>query len=556
MPVPGRTVLMETLLANNVSKIFGNPGTTESPLYDALAEYPQIEYTVALHEGVALAMASFYAQTSGTTGVVSLHVAPGLGNALGMLYCALKANAPLVVTAGQQDTRMRLRNPILGHDLVSMAAPLTKWSVQVENPDEMADVLHRAFKVASDPPAGPVFVSLPINVLEQQTTNLARPLGQLFRAPTADPAGISALASVLGAAKNPAIIVGDEVARAGAGDTVLELAERLGAAVWFDALRLCQRGAVPSGHPNVRGLLAVDSAATAQMLREHDAVLMIGGPFFDEVWYSPGRPFPDQAKVLQIETSAETLSRNHALDVGVIGEIRACVEALLAEIGEAERPVIGADERNASLSALKEEERERHHSRVERARGRSPMPVSVAMAELADVLPANAVVVDEAITAQTDLLRSFDFAGGGDFVGCRGGGIGQGLPGAIGVQFALPDRPVVCVSGDGSAMYSIQALWSAVRYRQPVIFVILANSEYRILKHNMDAYRQRFETGSNQPYANMDLGDPALGFVELASGFGMQATRVAQPDEFRAALVSALAAKAPYLIEVRVEGKR
>ena len=165
----GKQVLMESLIAHGVEYIFGNPGTTESPILDALLDYPQLRYVVALHEGVALGAASYYAQTSGKPAVVNIHVAPGLGNALGMLYNALKARSPLVVTAGQQDTRLRLRGPVLGHDLVAMAAPLTKWSVQVERADEFALILHRALKIATDPPAGPVFVALPIDVLEQET---------------------------------------------------------------------------------------------------------------------------------------------------------------------------------------------------------------------------------------------------------------------------------------------------------------------------------------------------------------------------------------------------
>src|SRR5512134_2633880 len=171
----GRQVLMETLVGQGVEYVFGNPGTTESPIIDSLEGYPQIRYILTLHEGVALGAASYYAQASRRTGVVNLHVAPGLGNALGMLYNALKAGAPLLVTAGQQDTRMRLRAPLLGHDRAAMAAPVTKWSVQAERADELGPLLHRALKVAHDPPSGPVFVALPIDVMEQDTDQGAVP---------------------------------------------------------------------------------------------------------------------------------------------------------------------------------------------------------------------------------------------------------------------------------------------------------------------------------------------------------------------------------------------
>ena len=188
----GRQVFMQTLVNHGVDRIFGNPGTTESPLLDSLLDYPSIEYIVHLHEGVAVGAANFYAQASGRTAFVNLHVAPGLGNAIGMIYGALKNNSPMVVTAGQQDTRLRLRDPVLGHDLPAIAAPVTKWSVQVERADELGPILQRAFKIANEAPAGPVFVALPINVMEQETDIPPGKPATLFAASRPDPAGIAA----------------------------------------------------------------------------------------------------------------------------------------------------------------------------------------------------------------------------------------------------------------------------------------------------------------------------------------------------------------------------
>src|SRR3954447_19903317 len=223
----GRRVLMESLLSNGVSHIFGNPGTTETPLLDSLVTYPQIEYVMTLHEGVAVGAASFYAQATGRPAVANLHVAPGLGNGIGAIYGALKANSPLVVTAGQQDTRMRLANPVLGHDLVAMAAPVTKWSVQIERADEIAPIMRRAFKVATDAPQGPVFVALPIDVLEQETAIDASTPNKLWRWTRPDPAGLEALATLLLKSKKPTIIAGDDVARSGGEQALVALAEAI-----------------------------------------------------------------------------------------------------------------------------------------------------------------------------------------------------------------------------------------------------------------------------------------------------------------------------------------
>ena len=154
----GKQVFMDTLVAEGVDFIFGNPGTTELPLIESLNDYPQIDYIMALHEAVAVTMADAYAQVSGNVAVANLHVGPGLGNGLGSLYNAWEGQTPLILTAGQQDNRMRLREPLLGHDLVAMAEPLVKWSVQVESADEMALIMNRAFKIARETPPGPVFV--------------------------------------------------------------------------------------------------------------------------------------------------------------------------------------------------------------------------------------------------------------------------------------------------------------------------------------------------------------------------------------------------------------
>lgn len=552
----GRQVFFETLLNHGVDRIFGNPGTTESPLLDSLLDYPQIQYIVHLHEGVAAGAANFYAQASGKTAFVNLHVAPGLGNAVGMIYGALKNNSPMVVTAGQQDTRMRLRDPVLGHDLAAIAAPVVKWSVQVETADELGPVLQRAFKIANEAPAGPVFVALPINIMEQETVIPAGRPGHSFAATRPDPAGIAAMTRLLLASESPAIVAGDDIARAGAQDTLVRLAEKLGASVWFEGLR--GRNSFPTDHASARGTLAFDAPGVARQFASNDLVLMVGGPFFEEVWYAPGSPFPAGCKVLQIEAAPSRLAYNFALDAGVVAD----VGAGLAALDTALATVAGADfataavKRNGALQALKESEAAAQKARVEKAWARTPTSMARAMAEIRAGTPRNAIVADETITANLDLFKTFNFSGPDDYFSGRGGGIGQGLAGAIGVSVARPDRPVLCLSGDGSSMYSIQALWTAAHHELPIVFVILANREYRVLKHNIDAYRTRFEVKSNKPYMHMDLGSPTMGFVDMAKGMGLAGTYVAKADDIKAAVAAAFKTGKPHLIEIEIEGKR
>jgi benzoylformate decarboxylase len=549
----GRHVFMESLVGHGVQYVFGNPGTTESPILDALLDYPQLKYVVALHEGVALGAASYYALASGETGVVNVHVAPGLGNALGMLYNAFKSRAPLLVTAGQQDTRLRLRGPVLGHDLVAMAAPLTKWSVQVERADEFAPIMHRALKIASDPPAGPVFVALPIDVLEQETDVEPFPPGRLYRAAAPDPAGVEAAAALLLDSRAPAIVVGDDTA--GAAGDVAALAERLGAPVWCEGIRT--RQVLPTAHPNFRLGLPFEAVAIRKALEGADVVLLIGGPFFEEVWYAPGPALPSGARVIHVEASPERLAPNFSVTVGLVAHPRAALAALRAAVERGAGPAFreAAAHRNEALRALKAQDAEAQRARAAKRWDRAPIAVPRLMAEIGSTLPPDAIVVDEAITAGPDLVRTVQFERPGDYVGARGGGIGQALPGALGVKLAHPDHPVVALSGDGSAMYSIQALWTAAHHDLAVVFVILNNREYRILKHNMDTYRQRFGTKPDRGYPHMDLTAPDLGFVELARGMGVEAARVATPDALRPALEKALGARRPVLLDVAVEGR-
>jgi benzoylformate decarboxylase len=551
----GKQVFLDTLVGQGVEYIFGNPGTTESPIIDGLADYPQLRYIVALHEGVAAGAASYYAHASGRTGVVNIHVAPGLGNALGMIYDAGKANTPLVVTAGQQDTRLRLREPVLGHDLVAMATPVTKWSVQVERADELGLILHRAFKVASDPPAGPVFVALPIDVLEQETANGPMAPGALYRAGLPDPAGVEAAAAVLLGSRSPAIVVGDMTGRAQAQAELLALAELIGASVWYEGIHMGIT--FPMSHPNCRLRLGFDGAAVRRALDGVDAVLLVGGTFFEEVWFEPGPALPPGAAVLQIADSAERLAKNFSVRVGLVAHpvhtLRAIRAAIERRIGTAEREA--AARRNAEMRASKETEAESQRARAARRWDREPLSMPRVMAELAAALPPDAIIVDEAITASPDLARTVAFDRPGGYWGARGGGIGQGLPGGLGVKLAEPDRPVIVVSGDGSAMYSIQALWTAAHHDLAVVFVILSNREYRILKHNMDTYRQRFGVRPERPYLHMDLDKPPLGFAEMAQALGVTGLRAGGAAEFRAALESAVRSTRPVLIDVPIEGR-
>jgi benzoylformate decarboxylase len=322
--------VLEALRAEGVKYVFGNPGTSEIPLLEALRDAPDLEYMLCLHETVAVSIADGYAHSSGRAGVVNLHVAPGLGNAIGSIYGAWRGRTPLVVTAGMPDRRMRLREPLTSHDLVAMAAPVTKWSAQVEEIGELPLALNRAFKLAQDPPPGPVFLSLPMNVLAAETELEPMPPSQITRRSAPDPAAVAEAGGLLLAARRPVIVSGDMVARSGAMEQLVELAEFLGAEVYCEILPA--HVSFPNRHPLYRGRMPFDQGAISAQLEGSDLVLLVGGEFFDELWFVDVPILPAGARLVQIDAAAANVGKNYRVDCGIVADPSAALAALLAEL--------------------------------------------------------------------------------------------------------------------------------------------------------------------------------------------------------------------------------
>lgn len=536
----GRHVFMEGLVANGVTAIFGNPGTTENPLLESLADYPQLPYYVALQESIAACAASYYSQATNSPSLVNLHVAPGLGNAIGMMFGALKAGSPVLVTAGQQDTRMRLREPLLSHDLVAMARPVTKWSAEPRHADEIAPMLREALRVAMTPPRGPVFMSMPVDVFSATTRVTDVTPDVPVRLPAADRSQLDRFIELLGQSRSPGIVAGDDVVTYGGATALVGIAERSHATVYQEGLRV--HATFPNRHHCFGGRIPFEAGTIRALLSRHDLIILIGGPFFEEIWYDTGSSLPD-VPLIRLEQSHERVNRNFVPTLGICADIGATLDAVLARLPAVSPP----SEPSAYLAALE--------SRLQKAWSARPMTPTRALHELAQALPKDVVVVDESITAYPDVAAAFDFALPHGYYGARGGGIGQGVAGAIGIQAAHPGRTVVAISGDGSAMYAIQALWSAAHHQMPILFVILANREYRVLKHNLDIYRARFGAVSNGPYPHMDLNTPAIDFVQTARGHGIAGTRVETPEAIGPAVKAALASGGPHLLELVIAGK-
>ncbi|MBI3328088.1 MAG: thiamine pyrophosphate-binding protein [Nitrospinae bacterium] len=549
--ISGKQALAELLRQEGVEYIFGNPGTSELPFMDVLAQRDDIRYILSLQEGVALAMAAGYAEASGKIGVTNFHVAPGLGNALGLLYTASVSRTPLLVTAGQQDRRMQLEEPLLWGDLVRMAQPHTKWSYEIPRPADLPRAIRRAIKVAMTPPTGPVFLALPMDVLEDATDVDLTPAARPDLRPGPLPELLLQAAEVLSAAKHPTFIVGDRISKAGALHEAVALAETLGARVYGEPQ--ANSTAFPTDHPLFAGVLPSLSQGIHRALEPADVVLVVGLNLFQPFLYVPQGPLPPHVTVVHIDADPWEVGKNYPVTVGMVSDPKVALAQLLPLIRERMTPAQkdAASRRFAAERELRIQERKSLTAHAAEEEHKRPMAPIVLMRELAKALPADAVVVNESVTAGGTLRQWLQLRDEKSFFQAKGGGLGFGLPAVVGVKLALPERPVVGLIGEGSAMYAIQGLWTAAHYEVPVVFVICNNAQYRILKAGLLAFRS--EPAKQGKFVGMDLIQPEIDFSMLAHSLGVTAERVEHPQEVGPALTRALARKGPSLIDVPLD---
>jgi benzoylformate decarboxylase len=549
--ISGKQALAELLHQEGVEYVFGNPGTTELPLMDVLAQRDDLRYILSLHEGVALAMAAGYAEASGKIGVTNFHVAPGLGNALGLIYTAYMTRTPLLVTAGQQDRRMQLEEPLLWGDLVQMARPYTKWAHEISSPVDLPRAVRRALKVAMTPPTGPVFLSLPMDVLEESAEVNLAPTSRPDLRPGPLPELLVQAAEVLCAAQNPTIIVGDRVSKAGALAEAVTLAETLGARVYGEPQ--ANSIAFPADHPLFAGVLPSLSQGIRQALEPADVVLVIGLNLFQPFLYMGRSPLPDPVAVVQIDSDPWEVGKNYPVKVGVLSDPKAAMAQLTPLLRQRLTPQQHdtAKRRLASERELRLQERRSLESRTAEDEGKEPMSALILMRELSRALPADAAVVNESVTAGGTLRAWLQLKDEKSFFQAKGGGLGFGLPGVVGVKLALPERPVVGLIGEGSAMYAIQGLWTAAHYDLPVVFVICNNAQYRILKSGLLAFRS--EPAKQGRFVGMDLVHPEIDFVRMAESLGVAAERVTKAQDVGPALRRALSRSGPSLLDMPID---
>jgi len=544
----GKRAFLELLKQEGVEILFGNPGTTELPLMDALSVDNELRYVLGLQEATVIGMADGYAQASGRLAVVNLHVTPGLGNAMGMLYDAQKAGSPILVTAGQHDQDFNATEPILWADLPPIARPLVKWSTEVHRLADLPRLVHRAAKTALAPPTGPVFLALPGDILRAEgELDL---LGPTRVAPRlrGDPSAVAQAAALLAQAQRPLIIAGDAVAHGRAHAELVELAELVGAPVYSELVP--STASFPTSHPLFRGGMTRMQGPIRKILEHYDVLFSVGGDLFTLSLPSDIEPMPKDLTLIHLDNDPWELGKNYPPKIAILGDPK----TTLPEITKTVRQKMTSGARSAARERLDAAqkatiaEREALKAKARAMAEQTPVQPLSLLNAIGEMLPKDAVVVDETISSGAgirSLIRSDDPQ---SFFGLRGGGIGWGLPASLGIKLALPDRPVVALVGDGSAMYTCQALWTAAHERIAAVFVIFNNTSYRILKQRLHA--QRGLAAQVDRFVGMELLDPPIDYVGLARSLGIAAERANTVHDATDLIARGLQSNAPLLIDV------
>ncbi|HIK88529.1 MAG TPA: thiamine pyrophosphate-binding protein [Dehalococcoidia bacterium] len=543
----GKHALLQMFQAEGVKYIFGNPGTSETPMMTILPEYPDLEYLLVLQEGVAVGMAEGYGRSTGTVPLVSLHIDNGLANAFSMMIDQLRSGTPMVITAGNKDIRK------LGpgrSDLAEMAKPFSKWSAEITHPGQVPSVVRRAFQEARTSPTGPVFVGMSANAFDDVANVEITPSTKMSANSSADPKAIDDVVDLLAKAVRPMMIVGDRLA--GANADAVRLAETAGIPVYGHGSAEVN---FPASNPLWQGNLSVRDPKALEAIRSADVILAIGCTVFDDFFYQPGSVINPGTSLVHIDSDPGSIGKSEPTDIGILAAPPAVVSQLADAVSEvftgtrAEEASLRAREAKAASTARKEA-----FVRAAAAqRNGAPMNPATMASTLADALPFDATVFNDGISTSGLILEALSPTERGSYYSIRGGAIGWGMGATMGVQLGMPDRPVVGVMGDGTAIMTVQALWTAANSNIPAVFVICNNRSYRILKLNSNVYHRLQGLPNPDEYVKADF-DPPLDFKAQAEAYGVEGVRVESPEDLTAQIRRGCEMEKPLVIDTVIDG--
>jgi benzoylformate decarboxylase len=547
--ITGRSAFLALLKDEGITHLFGNPGTTELPIMHALKEHPDLTYVMAMQESLVVAIADGYSRASGRLVACNVHVAPGLGNAMGSLYNASFTGTPMILTAGQQEQGHGLMEPVLYGPLVQMAEPLVKWAVEVTRLEDLPRIVRRAAKIATTPPTGPVFISLPGDILNAEAgIELGRSTRVDTRVKPSDEA-LQALVARILKAQNPVIIAGDEIVKSDALQEAASLAETLGCAAYQSSTPYSAQ--FLSESPCYMGALSRLQKQVREVLSPYDLMIVLGADPLRMSVYSEVDPKPEDLPIVQVGLVDWDLAKNYGAEIALKADVKETLRVLIPALKAAGGAALDARAKQGVAALASKNWTARRVKLVEQISGskdRSPIDPDWLALQIVEAMPDNAILVDEGLTSSRQITALRPHRDRYGYHALASGGIGWGLPASVGVSLANPDRPVVCFSGDGSAMYSIQALWTAAHHQLPLTIVIANNGGYRIIKQRLLAFH------GDDHYVGMDFVDPKVDFVGLAKSLGLEAMRITDPQDLKSALTSAFSRPGAKLIEVVVDG--
>ena len=547
----GKMALLEMLKAEGVTHIFGNPGTSEAPIIDMLPDYPEFTYIMALQESVAVGMGEAYARATQKPSLVSLHVDSGLANGIALMLDALNSGTPMVVTSANYDIRKVVEGTT---DLAELVKPVTKWSIQLTHPDQIPGAIRRAFNEANTHPKGPVYIGLTANALEDSAEMNIIPSRYVSDKIRPDLDSIEEASNALVNADNPVLIVGDRVSDDGAVDEAVKLAEMLG----LPAYQF--RGAevsFPTTHQQYLGVLNLRASANREYLRSCDTVLSVGMNSFEELFYWGDVILSEKSTLIHIDSSAVNIGKSEPTHIGIISHCKTGLQELNHNISDKIKTLDSSVIENRLRRTL-DDKKYKQDSFVESTKSKwnhKPMSVARMMHEFVSGLPENAVVVDDSISNRGIVREYLEGVERGDIVGYRGQSIGGGMGVTMGAQCGYPDRKVFGLIGDGSAMMTVQGLWTAVNDNIPCVFVILNNGMYRVLKVNFNIYQQDIlnvePAGGSLPYS--DFPSP-FDMAAIARSMGMESERITDPEDIKDAVIRASKSDKPMLLDIVIDG--
>ena len=546
--ITGRSAFLSILKSEGVTHLFGNPGTTELPIMHALKDYPEIKYILGLQESIVVAMADGYSRATGKLSVCNVHVAPGLGNAMGAIYNAKFVGSPVIITAGQQEQGHGLMEPMLYGPLVQMAEPLVKWAIEVTRLADLPRILRRAAKIALAPPTGPVFISLPGDILNTEAKlDLGKPSRVKYNI-SPDKETLKDIKDRILQANNPVIISGHEIAQTDSFSEITKFSEIIGAPVYQQTVP--HGSHYPSEHKTYVGTMPRSQSEVKKILENYDLLICVGSDVLRMSVWSSTEPLPKNMSIIHIGIRDWELAKNYHTEQAILGNVKTTLLNLNKTIANN----LNKKYKNNANRRIKEIEKfnwsknkKNLTSKTLKDKDIIPITPNWLMMTLAENISNNNIVVEEALVSSRSLLNFLPFKNSKDFYGLASGGIGWAVSGCIGVSLANNNKTIVAIIGDGSSMYAIQSIWTAAHYNLPIIYVIANNQSYRIIKERLEGFH------NNTNFVGMDFNKPKIDFVKIANSMGVEATQASEPKSLKSLFKKAFKYKKPYLIEVMVD---